>query len=582
MSRSDEEAIWSQVARRLGLAFLARIPVPARASAAEPPPPAAFSRAEALLLDDGAETVLVVAPSLDRHPAIVEFVERHPTQRARLAVATPREIRRAMIERWAQTLTERAIDAVLDRDPSLSAAGAPAPRQLLALGVLVATWGATLWGAFAPVVAVWTLSFLAIGLFRLLVADVRPPARRPGADGAELPRYAVLVPVFREVEVIDDLVAALLALDYPPDRLEIRLIVEADDGPTRDAARAAVRGTHLDVVEVPPSWPRTKPKALNFALATVDAELVTVYDAEDRPDRDQLRAAAAAFAVAPPELAVVQAALTIDHADHERPWLVRQFEIEYAMLFGGLLPWLAERRLFLPLGGTSNHFRRAALEAIGGWDPHNVTEDADIAVRIARAGWYAGVIASSTREEAPSEPRTWFGQRTRWLKGWMQTWLAHMRAPLRLHRELGLAGSLTFHLVFAGQLLSAIAFAPSLLLVILQTSGVVPLFADQTIAADVLILSALVAFSTGLFGAYILAMKMSDRATRRFRLIDVLSMPLYWCGISFAAYVAAIDLIRAPCRWNKTPHGLVARDAPAVTPPFAETTPPLHPAPERG
>ncbi|MDK9697586.1 MAG: glycosyltransferase [Siculibacillus sp.] len=200
--------------------------------------------------------------------------------------------------------------------------------------------------------------FLGIGVLRAALAEavVDPPVAPPPND-ADLPRFAVLVPLFREAEVVGDLVAALLRLDYPVDRLDLRLVVEADDLATRAAADAAVAGTPVEVLAVPAAEPRTKPKALNFALACVDAPFVSVFDAEDRPDPDQLRKAAAAFHAGGPDLAVVQAALEIDHADGARPWSVRQFEIEYAVLFHGLLPWLARQGLFLPLGGTSNHFR---------------------------------------------------------------------------------------------------------------------------------------------------------------------------------------------------------------------------------
>ena len=458
-------------------------------------------------------------------------------------------------------LTRRAVRAVLDRDPAQSAASA-GPARLVALAVPIVVWTITLFGLFTPAIAAWTALFLAIGVFRAVIADHRPATRPPPAVAdADLPTYAVLVPIYREAGVVPDLVAALRRLDYPADRLEIRLVVEADDHDTRAAAEAAVAGTDLDVIAVPPSRPRTKPKALNFALATVGAEHVTIYDAEDRPDPDQLRLAVAAFRAGPPDLAVVQAALEIDHHPSDRPWLVRQFEIEYAMLFHGLLPWLGDRGLFLPLGGTSNHFRRAALDAVGGWDPHNVTEDADIAVRLARRGWRAGVIASATREEAPNRWRPWSAQRTRWLKGWMQTWLTHMSAPIRLHRELGLVDSVAFHLVFAGQLLSAVAFGPSFLLLALQAAGIVPLFGDGTIGADVLILTELVACATGIVGAYILATKVSQRRRRRFRLLDVLSMPLYWCLLSVTAVRAGIELVRAPTQWNKTQHGVATRIA---------------------
>lgn len=503
------------------------------------------------------------------HPAGVDliraFLRDHPDRRHHLCVATPREIRRALIERWSGVLTERAVGAILDRDPAQSAATPGFGRLVAASGVL-GLWGVSLGSSEPRLLAAWTAVFLAIGLLRILVAEIRPPRPPPVIAEAALPRYAVLVPVYREAEVVEDLVAALLRLDYPRDRLAIRLVVEADDLDTRRVAERAVAcDAAVDVVVVPPSRPRTKPKALNFALATVDAALVTIYDAEDRPDPDQLRRAVAAFAAGPPDLAVVQAALEIDHAPSDRSWLVRQFEIEYAMLFHGLLPWLAERRLFLPLGGTSNHFRRDVLVAVGGWDPHNVTEDADIAVRLVRAGWHSGVVASRTREEAPTAPRQWLSQRTRWMKGWIQTWCVHMRAPLRLHREMRMIDAVAFHAVLTGQILSAVSFLPSVVILGLQITGVLPLFGDQTLDADVLCLSALGAFATGVLGTFILAMTVVPRAGRHLHLFDVLTMPVYWCGISLAVYAAIVEFALAPHRWNKTQHGRATRVA-AVDP----------------
>jgi len=551
---------WSAVARSLGLPLLDHIavdPIEADDGTALPPP-AAFARAEAVLLGDDGESLLVVAPAGDARLLVGEFLRHHPDQRHRLAVAAPRTIRRALVARWSTALTHRAVRAMIDRRRTGSAAAAPHPGLLVVVVLLVAAWILSLFGIAAAIVG-WTVIFLTIGTLRLVAAEAQPPGPCPPIADEDLPRFAVLVPVYREAAVIPDLVAALTRLDYPPDRLDVRLIVEADDRETRLAAERAALGAAIDVVVVPPSRPRTKPKALNFALATVDADFVTIYEAEDRPDPDQLRRAIAAFAAGPADLAVVQAILEIDHAEGARPWLVRQFEIEYAMLFRGLLPWLAERDRLLPLGGTSNHFRRVALDDVGGWDPHNVTEDADIAVRLARAGWRAGVIASTTREEAPTTSRAWLAQRTRWMKGWMQTWFAHMRAPLRLHRELGPFDALVFHIVFAGQILSAATYVPSLLLLFLQTVGVVPLTNGPTLDGDVLVAAALGAFSSGILGALILAMKVSERAVRRFRLVDVVTMPIYWCGFSLAVWLAVGELLVKPHRWNKTAHGVALR-----------------------
>ncbi|MCE1236395.1 MAG: glycosyltransferase [Hyphomicrobiales bacterium] len=554
-----ERAVWEAVARRLGLPRLDRICVELAPAEAEPPPPAAFARAEALLLGDGDAAILVAAPPPERRALVADFLARHPAERRRLAVASPREIRRALIERWSAALTRRAVRSVLDVDPDLSAAGRPGARPLAVMAVAAASMLAFALGFATALLAVWIFAFLLIGLFRLLVVDFAPPTEAPPVAEADLPSYAVLAPVHREAAVVEDLVAHLAALDYPADRLDVRIVVEADDVDTRRAAERAVRDTPFDLVVVPPSRPRTKPKALDFALQSVDADFVTVYDAEDRPDPDQLRRAVAVFASGPDDLAVVQAALETDHLDRSRPWLVRQFEIEYAVLFRAVLPWLAARRLFLPLGGTSNHFRRDVLVAVGGWDPHNVTEDADLAVRLRRAGWRAGVVASTTREEAPLRPSVWFAQRTRWLKGWMQTWMTHMRTPSRLHRELGLADSVLFHLIFAGQILSALTFAPSLAIASLQLIGWIAYPLGETLDGEVLALAAIFAFAAGMLSAWILALAVSARRARRFALPDVLTMPIYWCGVTLAAWAAAFDLLRAPTRWNKTPHGEAER-----------------------
>lgn len=513
-----------------------------------------------MLLGDGPDSVLVCAPRAEALVAIGNLLARHPDLARRIAVAPPRVIRRALIEGRAAALTRRAIRAVLDVDPNLSALSTTEPWQLALLSLAMIGWFAAAFDLFAPAIAFWSVLFLAIGVLRAHVADVvaAPPPPTPIAD-ADLPSFAVLVPLHHEAKVVPRLVEALLRLDYPADRLDRRLVVEADDLDTRAAVETAIRETPIDVVLVPPSRPRTKPKALNFALATVDAAIVTVYDAEDRPDPDQLRLAAAAFAAGPPDLAVVQAALEIDHTEADRSWLVRQFEIEYAMLFHGLLPWLAARDLFLPLGGTSNHFRRAVFDRIGGWDPHNVTEDADIAVRLARAGCRIGMIPSRTREEAPKTLAVWSPQRVRWLKGWMQTWLVHMRRPGPLHRELGLVGALALHLTLAGQLASAFVFAPSLLIILLRFVGLLPLFGDRDFFGDLMLVSSLVSFALGLAGAVVLAQRVTAMTGRRPRLLDLATMPAYWCLISFSAYRALFELLWAPHRWNKTSHGHVGR-----------------------
>ena len=183
---------------------------------------------------------------------------------------------------------------------------------------------------------------------------------------------------------------------------------------------------------VPDLHPRTKPKALNYALPLARGEYLVIYDAEDRPERDQLRKAIAAFQEGLPNLACLQAKLDLYNAGDN--WLTRQFTIEYDALFDGLLPALDRLQLPIPLGGTSNHFRVSALKWLMAWDPFNVTEDADLGTRLARSRYRCRVLDSTTFEEAPPRLSSWFPQRTRWIKGYMQTWFVHMRQPARLWR----------------------------------------------------------------------------------------------------------------------------------------------------
>ena len=235
---------------------------------------------------------------------------------------------------------------------------------------------------------------------------------------------------------------------------EIKLILEAADAETIAAARALDLPGNVEILVVPDLHPRTKPKALNYALPLARGDYLVIYDAEDRPERDQLRKGIAAFRQGPPNLACVQAKLNLYNADDN--WLTRQFTIEYGALFDGLLPALDRLRLPIPLGGTSNHFRVAALKWLMAWDPFNVTEDADLGTRLARSGYRCQVLSSTTFEEAPVRFASWLRQRTRWIKGYMQTWLVHMRQPAKLWRELGPAGFLGFQVMVGGTVLSAL------------------------------------------------------------------------------------------------------------------------------
>jgi glycosyltransferase XagB len=467
----------------------------------------------------------------------------------------------------ARRLREACLGLSADR-PAQSARTVLGARQAaaLTLGALLAA----LLALHAPgpallaLHAALSLAFAATILLRLAAAcEARPPPRRPAPLPPRPhapPVYSVLVPLHREAGMVAPLASALDRLDWPRTRIDVKLICEADDAETIEAARrAAARRPHMELVLVPPAEPRTKPKALMFALPLARGSLVTVFDAEDRPHPLQLRAAHAAFAAGPPELACLQAPLAVPAPG--RGWLAGLFALEYAALFRGLLPFLARRGLPLPLGGTSNHFRRAVLDAVGGWDPHNVTEDADLGIRIARAGYRIGVVDCPTDEEAPESWPVWRNQRTRWMKGWMQTLLVHLRQPRRLLADLGPRGTAVFLVLFAGMLLSALVQPVSLLLVAL---GAARLTAGQTLGA--LPLALLVLDLANILGAPLafglLAWRASPPAGRRGFARRVAATPAYWLLVGLATIRAGLQLARQPHRWEKTPHGAAARPRP--------------------
>jgi cellulose synthase/poly-beta-1,6-N-acetylglucosamine synthase-like glycosyltransferase len=334
--------------------------------------------------------------------------------------------------------------------------------------------------------------------------------------------------------------------DYPAELLDIKLVLEADDAETIAAAQAVSR-RGFEIIRVPDHGPRTKPKAANYALQFARGEYLVIYDAEDRPEPDQLLKAVAAFRAGARTLACVQASLNFYNADHG--WLTKMFALDYALWFDMLLPGLDRIGMPMPLGGTSNHFRTEVLRDIGGWDAFNVTEDADIGIRLAQLGYRVSMIASTTYEEAPVALGAWLRQRSRWLKGYMQTWLVHMRDPLRLLRRAGLGGFLGFQLFIGGGIVFALvnpllwaAFLASLLLgwQAPDTFGHVP---GISLLANNLLLTYLAMISPGRRGR-------SDLAPWGLTVIA------YWAMVSIAGYRALAQLVTKPFYWEKTTHGV--------------------------
>jgi glycosyltransferase XagB len=334
----------------------------------------------------------------------------------------------------------------------------------------------------------------------------------------------------------------------------VKLVVEADDTETRAAIARRKSRIPIEVIIVPDAGPRTKPKALNVALPFARGSFTVIYDAEDRPDAGQLRSALQAFAAAGDDLACVQASLCIDNTSDS--WLAGLFTAEYAGQFDVFMPGIAALHLPLPLGGSSNHFRTATLRKLGGWDAFNVTEDADLGMRLCRFGYRAAMIDSTTYEEAPARFSPWLRQRTRWFKAWMQTWLVHMREPRRLMSNLGPSGFFAFQLIVGGNALAALIHPLFLAGLIYGVLAGAPMWESGAGAGAILV---------GLYGAVVVAgyaasatlacVGLARRGLLRSAWVLVLT-PLHWLLLSLAAWRALIQLIVAPHRWEKTEHGL--------------------------
>ena len=420
------------------------------------------------------------------------------------------------------------------------------------LGTLTALVGlATLMYVLAFAYRVWLfrMSLEHAEVIRVSDEDARAvPAWR-------LPIYTILIPAYKEPEVIGHLIESVGALEYPRERLDVKLLLEEDDLETYEAVLAAKPGPEFDVIRVPPSEPRTKPKACNVGLTRAHGQLVTIYDAEDKPEPLQLRRAVVAFSRAPIDVTCIQAKLSYHNADQNL--ITRWFTAEYAMWFGQLLPALVRLRAPLPLGGTSNHFHRQTLIDAGGWDPWNVTEDADLGIRLARLGFRAEVLDSVTLEEANSDFVNWVKQRSRWYKGYLQTWLVHMRHPIGLVQQLGFAGVVSFTLFVLGTpllaMLNPIFWALTAVWFLAHPEFVAALFPAWIYYLGMFCL-------VGGNSAFVYMSMVSARALGRPTLViaSVLS-PVYWVMMSIAAIKAAVQLVAQPSFWEKTTHGLAAQ-----------------------
>lgn len=520
----------------------------------------------ALMRNLGGDSIHLIAdPGLDL-PWLKDRLAQSQQLRSALCIAPPSALRAAIIDSCSKRLLFDAQHSLLLRSPEFSARTVVTAWQAGAAVGMVCFFLFSLWLARLPTLialqAVASVGFAACIALRLLAYGSARPLRLAQLslpDHAAQPVYSVLVALYREREVLPQLLHALARLQWPRAKLEIKLVCEADDDETLAVLHSLELEPCMEVVLVPPGTPRTKPKALSYALPLCSGEIVTLYDAEDRPDPLQLVEAWQRFDSEGQELACVQAPLVITNG--KQGALPLMFAFEYAALFRGILPWLARRGLILPLGGTSNHFRRSALDEVGGWDGYNVTEDAELGIRLGRYGYRTGVITRPTYEDAPERVSVWLPQRVRWFKGWLQTWLVHMREPVSLWRELGPASFMIAQILSLGMVVSALVhplFVGSTIYLLAQLMWTGSLSSMAAIFGAIGMANILFGYAAFiLLGMATLLPVESGRALRL-----VLLTPLHWLLLSVAAWLALLEIYRRPHHWSKTPHGI--RSTPAT------------------
>ncbi|MCF2970141.1 glycosyltransferase [Synechococcus sp. Nb3U1] len=487
-----------------------------------------------------------------------------PGLRIEKVLGTEADITQLLDQTHGSKFSQDAVFRLLARLPEESASRVFTPPQIL-VGyglVLALVWGLTIapWSTLTLLVLLINVFYIGSILYKLILSLAGSAdqfhqitdAEVAAVDDRSLPIYTVLVPVYNEPEVMPILIGSLSKLNYPHEKLDVLILLEEKDQVTIDAARAANPPNFVRLIRVPESHPKTKPKACNYGLAFARGDYLTIYDAEDIPDPDQLKKAVIAFRKGDPSLVCVQAAL--NYFNREENFLTRMFTLEYSYWFDYLLPGLETLKVPIPLGGTSNHFRTDRLRELEGWDPFNVTEDADLGIRASQHGYTVGVINSTTYEEANCATKNWIRQRSRWIKGYMQTWLVHNRHPLRSLRKLGLKNWLSYQFFIGGTFVTFLT-SPIMWLMFLywwftRASWLQNLFPSWLIYIGLfnLILG-------NAIGIYLNLIAVFRRGYYDLALYALLN-PIYWQLHSMAAYMALWQLFTKPFYWEKTVHGL--------------------------
>ncbi|NIJ44676.1 hypothetical protein FHR24_001115 [Wenyingzhuangia heitensis] len=513
--------------------------------------------------NNGDVEVIVSDPSDTNN--VYSIADKLGLQIYKVHIAEDLDILKALHVKYGDDILYKAVFNLYDQDPESSAIETFTYKQVVFLGIMGII--ALLFLFFYPKTSIVCVNvFINLFLFSsilfkfiLTIAGSKveleskiTPEEVTKINDDDLPIYTILLPVFKESEVIYKLALNLKNLDYPKDKLDVKLLIESDDEVTTNAVKDLVFPTIFEPIVIPYAMPKTKPKACNYGLYFSKGKYLTIYDAEDIPDKDQLKQVCVLFDKIPKEYIAIQCAL--NYFNKTENYLTKMFTLEYSYWFDYMLPGLDKLKIPIPLGGTSNHFKLDKLRELGGWDGFNVTEDADLGLRSYAKNYKITVLNSTTNEEANNDFYNWIRQRSRWIKGYMQTYLVHMRNPIKLYKTVGLKAFLGFNFFIGGTVFTFLSYPVLLLFIILYY-----VFKSEWIGfffPEWLIIIAIISFSIGNIIMIYMNMIAIFKRKSYSLILYAITNPIYWIMHSISAYKGLIQLITKPFYWEKTNHGL--------------------------
>jgi len=495
----------------------------------------------------------------------IEYVEKKTELNVKPVLITENDFENALESLYQEHYTAQSVSALLSREPENSAAKVLTKQQLiwmiiiLIIAVILAVLN--LKNFLIVLNSIFTIIYMLMVVYKFFLVsaaigtDLEVPVSEEEIEALrddELPIYTILIPVYKEAAVLPNLLKSITHLDYPKIKLDVKVLLEEDDEETIAAFNEINPPDYIQAVIVPTSQPKTKPKACNYGLIHARGEYVVIFDAEDQPDPDQLKSVLVAFNKIPANVICIQ--VKLNYFNRNQNLLTRWFSIEYSMWFDLFLPGLDARKAPIPLGGTSNHFKKFALIEAGAWDPHNMTEDADLGIRLYKLGYRTRIVDTTTYEEANSKVNNWIRQRSRWVKGYIQTWLVHMRHPIQLIKDIGFSAFFSFQMVVGGNIFTVLV---NPVYWIITTAWFLFRFEflNELFPGPIYYLGAFSLFFGNFAFTYINVAGAMSRGYYEMVRAALIS-PIYWGLMSIGGWRGFLQLITKPHYWEKTVHGL--------------------------